>query len=420
MGNCHDADVIIVGGGSIGLASALHLLRAGRSVRLIEQGSIGSGASFGNCGLVSPSMADPLASPGMVFHSLKLIFATDSPLSVKVRPDINFASWAWNFFKSCDWTQFERATTGRASLLASAKHEFKAILQNKDVDIGWRATGLLVVGSSGKSIEELMEGAQRNQRLGIASQTFDSAQTTAFEPSVRPDNAGSIFYPGDAQVEPAKLGRALHDACVAEGLIVHENTSVTGFTHERGRIEKVLTDSDTFRVNSVVLTGGSWTPKILAHLGVRCLIEPGSGYSLTVENAVNAPKRPILLKDERVAIAPWTTSVRIGGAMEFRGYDKTIAQKKISAMVNAVRAALAMQFNQHSAKSWAGWRPMTPDDMPLIGKIKSHRNLFVNSGHGMLGVSMAPAAGKLLAELLTGTKTHIDPSYYDPNRFARI
>jgi D-amino-acid dehydrogenase len=192
---------------------------------------------------------------------------------------------------------------------------------------------------------------------------------------------------------------------------------VRGFVRDGRRARAVSTAGGELAADAFVLAAGAWTPLLNDHLGCRLPIQPGKGYSVTTARPAICPKLPLIFEEHRVAVTPMQSGYRLGSMMEFVGYDDSIPPKRIGYLKEAASLYLHEPAGEPVEETWFGWRPMTPDGLPVIGPSPAMNNVLIAAGHNMLGLSMAPGTGRLVAELLDGRPPHIDPAPYSPGRF---
>src|SRR5207244_9989552 len=204
----------------------------------------------------------------------------------------------------------------------------------------------------------------------------------------------------------------------ARGVTIRERCPMTGFVTERGHARVLLTAGGELPADAFVVATGAWTPLLNRHLGCRVPIQPGKGYSLTMPRPAKCPAIPLIFEEHRVAVTPLRSGYRLGSTMEFAGYDTTLNPRRLALLKEGARHYLEEPYTEPIQEAWFGWRPMTPDSLPIIDRSPALSNVFITAGHNMLGVSMAPATGRLVAELLGGTTPHIDSTPYRATRFT--
>ena len=412
----HD-DVLIIGGGAIGLATALALLEAGRGVRILEAGAVGGGASHGNCGTITPSHAPPLAAPGVVAQALRWMFTPDAPLYLKPRVDPALWHWLLRFAVRCNPRDWRQSTQARAALLNDARARLADWVSRYDLQCEFEEEGLDYVFRDPRKFQQYVDESVVLKTFGIATQVFGGTDYEREEPAMLPGMAGAIRFPGDARLRP--------DRYVAElARVVRERG---GVIEEQCRVDRLEPTSDGVRLatsqgerkgGEAVIALGAWTPAFARRLGIRAPIQPGKGYSITYSRPARVPRHPMVLKDRSVCVTVWDSGFRLGSTMEFSGHDDTLNATRLAALERGAREFLREPVGAEVHERWCGWRPMTWDDLPLLGRAPGQRKVWIAAGHGMLGISMSTATGQLMADLMTGRPPAFDPSPYRPERFA--
>ena len=410
-------DVLIIGGGAIGLATALALLDAGRGVRILEAGAVGGGASHGNCGTITPSHAPPLAAPGVVAQALRWMFTPDAPLYLKPRVDPALWHWLLRFAVRCNPRDWRQSTQARAALLNDARARLADWVSRYDLQCEFEEEGLDYVFRDPRKFQQYVDESVVLKTFGIATQVFGGTDYEREEPAMLPGVAGAIRFPGDARLRP--------DRYVAElARVVRERG---GVIEEQCRVDRLEPTSDGVRLatsqgerkgGAAVIALGAWTPAFARRLGIRAPIQPGKGYSITYSRPARVPRHPMVLKDRSVCVTVWGSGFRLGSTMEFSGHDDTLNATRLAALERGAREFLREPVGAEVHERWCGWRPMTWDDLPLLGRAPGQRKVWIAAGHGMLGISMSTATGQLMADLMTGRPPAFDPSPYRPERFA--
>jgi D-amino-acid dehydrogenase len=416
MAEC-DCDVLVVGGGVVGLACAWYLLRAGRSVVVVERERPGAGASHGNCGTITPSHAPPLPEPGVVARALKWMLRPDAPLYI--RPRIDPALWRWllKFMACSNARDHARGARIRAGLLNASAAALEALLEDAGIECGYRRGGLLYVFRSRRYLALHAGLPERLGPLGIRAEAWDGARVEREEPALRPGVAGGIWFPDDGSLRPDRFVAGLAAAVEAAGGQIVGAAPANGFEVDGDRITAVRAGGRRWRAGEVVLAAGAWSPVVARELRLRLPVQPGKGYSLTFARPVHAPGRALVLKEPSVCVTTWDDGFRLGSTMEFSGYDDSLNAVRLTALRRAAAEFLHEPGQGEPQEQWFGWRPMTWDDLPIIGRAPGFANLLVATGHGMLGVSMAPITGVLVRDLVLGHPTVLDVSPLSPARF---
>ena len=414
--------VIICGGGVIGLSCAYYLAREGWRVTVVERNAEGADTcAHGSAGFVSPSHVIPLAAPGMVWKGLKWMMSSRSPFYIKPRLDGDLMRWGWLFARACNERHVRRSAPVLRDLCLESRKMFVDWADITGNAFALKTEGLLNLCQTQEGLAHETHGlAALANELGIEAQVLDAAQTAALEPGARLAVVGSVYFPIDAHITPRRLMAALPALLKDMGVKFSWNTSIYGWRAEGGRIAGVSTTAGDLFADEYVLTGGSWSPAMVAGLGLRLPMQAGKGYSLTIEKPRFQLSKALILTERRVAVTPMGETLRFGGTMEISGHSDNVRPERVEQIIAAARAFFpeitAADFA--GLKPWFGYRPVTPDGLPYIGRLGRYANLATASGHAMLGLTMAPVSGLLIAELLSGRKPSVDLTLLNPNRFA--
>lgn len=412
------SEVLVLGGGVIGLSCALHLLRLGHEVRVLERGTPGCGASHGNCGTLTPSHAIPLTVPGMPWKALRWMARRDAPFYVNPRPDWERWRWLLGFAQRCRHGYAERAALARAAILQRSWRWLPQLLAEEGIDCEYAATGNLFVYRHAAALAADRHEIEWLGRLGIVAQEWSAEAVEAAEPALLPGVVGGIWHRDDAQLRPDKLTDGLARRVRERGGVIESQAAIEGFRTAGQRIDAVLTSRGEFSGERIVMALGAWTPRIAARLGLRVPIQPGKGYSITMSRPDPCPQRALVLREPSVCVTTWGSGYRLGSTMEFSGFDEGLNRVRLDALRRGARAYLRAPLGAQVHEEWWGWRPMCIDELPLIGPVAHWDNLTLAAGHGMLGVSMSAATGELLASMLHGERPVLDPAPYAPARFG--
>ncbi|MEM9685804.1 MAG: FAD-dependent oxidoreductase [Bacteroidota bacterium] len=412
--------VHIVGGGIVGLCAAWYLKQEGCEVTVIDKDDCSDGTSFGNAGMIVPSHFVPMATPGVIAQGLKWLLNSKSPFYIKPRLNADLIQWLWYFYRSANVQHVETAMPVLYALNEQSKWLYKAMAAEHGFDFGFEERGLLLLYKTQKQAREEEELAEKAHRLGIKAAVFDKKDLKDLEPEMDLEVLGGTYFPGDAHLYPNQLMVQLTTRLRQLGVSFIPNTAVVDFNIRGSKIEALLTDEgDNLPVDNVVLASGSWTGLLLKKAGIKIHLQDGKGYSITVEKPKLRPRIPTILSEAKVAITPIGDDLRIGGTLELGGLSQKISHKRVKGIVESMPAYyknLDIPFTDKT-KIWKGYRPCTPDGIPYIGKSDSLSNLFVGTGHGMVGLSLGPVTGKLLSELMTQQKPIMAIHPFRLNRF---
>jgi D-amino-acid dehydrogenase len=418
MATARSADVLVLGGGVIGLACALALLRENRSVTVLEAGTAGGGASHGNCGTITPSLL-PLPAPGVIRQALRWMTAADSPLLIRPRLDLPFLHWLLHFAVHCNETSFRTALAVKLPLLMRARELTEHWIAREQLQCEFAAGGHLQVFRTEEALLRAIRASSWAREFGLVTETLSGDEARAREPALNASVIGALMNPGDAQLRPERYLAELARVVRAAGGTIAEQTPVTGFEHASGTLRAVRTRQGDYRGRAVVWALGAWSPLLARTLGLSLPIQPGKGYSMTFAHAGHAPRTPLVLKERSVCVTAWQSGYRLGSTMEFAGYDDSLNRRRLDALHRAAAEYLRAPPDAPALEEWAGWRPMSSDDLPLIGPAPGFDNLWLATGHGMLGITMGAVTGQLIAEMIAGRTASIDPTPFHPARFLR-
>jgi D-amino-acid dehydrogenase len=415
-------DVLVVGGGVVGLACGLALLESGRSVRVLEAGTVGCGSSHGNCGTLTPSHARPLAAPGTVGRALRWMLTPDAPLYLKPRFDPALWSWLLRFAARCNTRDCMRAGAAKAALLQASRAAFPGWIARHGIDCEFEARGTDHVFRDAGALEDFIHELEALAELGIASEVIDGAAYLRDEPALRDGVAGVVRFAGDASLRPDRYVDGMARALRAAGGEIVEHCQVRGAVAD-GDGWRIATPQGEHRGRDVVLAAGAWSPRLARALSPALSLlgramQPGKGYSITYDRPALAPRHPLVLHERSVCVTTWGSGYRLGSTMEFSGYDTSLNRRRLDALERGAREYLHEGVGPAKREEWYGWRPMTVDDLPVIGPVPGRQGLWLATGHGMLGVSMSTGSARLIADLVTGRTPEFDPAPYRLERFA--
>jgi D-amino-acid dehydrogenase len=411
------SDVLILGGGVIGLSCALRLLRAGRGVTVLDQGVVGHGSSRGNCGTITPSHL-PLHKPGTVGKALKWMLRRDAPFYVKPSLDGELLTWMLNFARLCNARDFLATAQVKSRLLLRSRELLGELVRAEALDCEFDDSGMLYVWREPRALEAAQDEAVLLRELGVPVELLDGAALQALEPALRPGMAGGHLHRGDARLRPDRYVAELARVVRAAGGNIVEQTAVQGCRIDGGRVAGVVTAGGELQGREVVLALGAWSPALAKQLGLRLPLQPGKGYSITYSRPRRAPRIPLVLKEPSVCVTTWGSGYRLGSTMEFSGYDSSLNPLRLAALKRGAAEYLEEPEGPAVEEQWYGWRPMSWDDLPVIGRAPGYGNLTLATGHGMLGVSLSAVTAQLVMELLTGREASLDLGPYRLERFG--
>ncbi len=410
-------DVIVVGGGVIGAACAYYLSQAGWQVTILERGEFGRGCSHGNCGFICPSHVLPLAEPGAIGKALRAMLSKNSPFSIRPRWDPRLWIWLLKFARRANRPDMLAAGEGCQALLNSSLELYKSLLAAESMDCEWQQQGLLLAFQHPDTMQAYAETATLlHEHFHLPSERYDGRQVCQLEPALREGLAGGWHFRADAHLRPDKLMSEWRRVLLARGVQIREQSDIVDFVREGDRARAVVTPQGELQAAAFVVATGAMTPRLEQTLGCRVPIQPGKGYSITMPRPARCPQIPLLFPETHVGVTPMKSTYRLGSTMEFAGYDMSLPQQRLDLLRRGAKPFLDDPGGEPIIERWYGWRPMTYDGLPIIDRVPALSNVLIAAGHNMLGMSMAPATGKLVAELLGDQALHIDPTPYSLRR----
>ena len=409
----------VVGGGVIGIACAHYLTRAGYQVTVMDRASIGGACSHANCGYVCPSHILPLTVPSAIPMALKSLLKPRSPFKVKFSLSPNYVSWMLQFAKRCRERVALAAGHHLKAILDASLVEYKNLIADQQIDCEWRESGLLHVFQNQSALDAFArENDWIQSEYQCGAKRIAANKLPELDSTLRSDLAGGFLHEHDASLRPDLLNQSWRSKLESEGVRFLENCDLQNIVRDASGKVKYLNTSQGQQIADVfVFALGAWSERFGRELGFKLPIQPGKGYSVTLEKPDVSPTLPMLFPEKKIGISPFANGFRIGSMMEFVGFDQAIPEYRIQQLKDSVKPFFNFQLNDTEQERWHGYRPMTYDTLPVIGQAPGVENGFVATGHSMLGVSMAPATGRLIAEMVTKYPTHIDAQAFSPARF---
>ncbi|HET9949551.1 MAG TPA: FAD-dependent oxidoreductase [Longimicrobiales bacterium] len=400
-----NAKVVVVGGGVIGLSCAYYLSRGGARVVVLERERVGAGASWGNAGTVSPGHP-PLNRPGRVAQATRQMMDPTSPLYV--HPSWNPGLWRWllGFARYCTADHVRHAMSVMGPLGKDALALYRRLLREERIECGWREEGYHDVCATEAGLAAAHTDAETIVPYGYAPELLDGDELRRREPHLGPIVIGGVFYPEAATLDPALFLERLARVVAGRGCEIREGAEVRRVVVERGRATGVeLASGEREGCDAVVLATGPYALELAARTGTRLPVQPGKGYHRDLPIGPNgAPRLRIacVLNETAVFCTPLDAVVRFAGTMEFSGLDRTVRRPRLEQLTRSARRYIEGIGTARPVSEWCGLRPMSVDGVPIVGPLPGVEGVSVATGHGMLGLTLAPVTGEMIANHVLG------------------
>lgn len=407
---------VVIGGGVIGLACAYSLRKRDYEVTLVDAETPGSGASDGNAGWVTPSLSMPVPAPGALGRSVGWAFRSDSPLYIKPTLDPRRLLWLFKLLRNCTDRAYRAGFAATVRLNAETFARFDGLAAD-GVDFEMHRAGLLFCFLQQKDAAHMLEELDGVSELDYSPTELDTADVRELEPAASPRVRAGIYLAQERQVRPETLVRGYLERLLAEGVDVRVASQIVGFEFDRGQVVGARNGDEIIEGDEFIIAAGAYSGRLARTLGARVPIDAGKGYSLHYEPAPVTLSHALYLYEARVAATPFDGAVRLAGTMEFSGINTRLEPKRIASIAAAAERYLEDWPQGTPGRPWTGMRPMTPDGLPVIGRIAG--NVTIASGHAMLGVTLAPVTGDLVARLVAEGRSPDVLRPFDPARFGR-
>ena len=414
------AKILIIGGGIIGLSSAYYLLQQGHQITIIDKTDMLDGCSYGNAGYVSPSHFVPLASPGIVKQGFKWMTNSKSPFYVQPRLSKSLVNWGMKFIKSANAKHVETSAIPLRDINLLSKKLYEDLCTVPGFSFYYANKGMLDFFRTDENAHHGEEMVEASKRLGLDATLLSKEDVQQMEPSLNMDIKGAVYFKCDSHMYPNKLMKDMIAFLTNNGVTIKTNEVVKSFIKEGKNIKGVLTNTSEYFGDYVVLAAGAWTGEVAATLNLNIPMAAGRGYSMTFEDLPFKIKQPIILSEAKVALTPMAENkIRFGGTMEITSTNTPPRMNRVKGILESVKKYFPDADIPFPEKDeiWFGFRPCSADGLPYIGKAGKYNNLIIAGGHAMLGLSLGPATGKLVSEIINDEATSINVKAFDPDRF---
>ena len=409
---------VVVGGGAVGLSTAWALAEAGADVTVLERDRCGHGCTYGNTGWICPALSAPLPAPGVMLAALKGMWRPSSPILIRPFFGPSFLRWSWGFWRACAPARYQTGLEATLALGARSVELFRE-LRAAGVQFELYESGMLVAALTAEGLteyEEMLGGARAAGYRGEI-ELLDGDAVRRLDPAVSEAVVGGIHAPAERYVRPESFARGLADALRRRGSEVREETAVSGLDRRDGRWE-IATAGEALSADAVVVAAGAWSGRLLAGI-VKVPLEAAKGYSVTARGEGTVPRHALYLSEAKVGCSSFGDALRIAGIFDLTGIDSTLRRRRLENIVRSSTPYLREWRPMDVELEWAGLRPYPPDGLPIVGPVPGRDGLFLATGHGRMGITLAPATGKAVATLVTEGRLVDELRPFGVERFAR-
>ncbi len=416
--------VVVLGAGVIGVTSAWYLAKAGHEVTVIDrQAAPALETSFANAGEISPGYASPWAAPGIPVKAIKWMFQEHAPLIIQPRPDWAKISWMARMLMNCTEAAYAVNKSRMVRLAEYSRDCLMELRQETGISYDERTQGTLQLFRTEKQVAAAEKDIAVLKADGVPFEVLDADQCVAAEPGLAAAKgkiAGGLRLPGDETGDCFKFTQSLSRMAEGLGVTFRYGVGIDGLEAEGGRIVAVRTSEGRVTADAFVVALGSYSPQLVAPFGMKLPVYPVKGYSITVPivDEGRAPVSTVMDETHKIAITRLGDRIRVGGMAEIAGFDLSLKAKRQATLTHSVEDLFGGAGDQSKATFWCGLRPMTPDGTPVVGR-SPISNLFLNTGHGTLGWTMAAGSGRVLADLMSGKRAEIEAADLGYARYLR-
>ena len=411
--------VLVVGAGHIGIACAHYLHRDGYDVTVIDRASVGGACSYANCGFLVPSHVLPLTEPGAIRTGLKSLFQPRAAFRVKPQLRLALYRWMFEFGRRCTHRQMLKAGAVLNDILTASMIEYGQLLNDPSMQCEWHDDGMLFVFRTDEALQDFgRTDTMLASEFGLAARHIDGSELPDFEPALLKGLAGAYYYEDDGHLRPDRLNTAWSQRLQEGGVAFIEYCGVESVKKTGDQISGLQTSQGLMKADRYVFATGAWSREFEDALGCSIPVEPGKGYSVTMTQPEIMPGYPMLMPEKHIGISPFDSGYRIASMMEFSGFDDSIPRSRIEQLRDSARPYLKTPVGPVEEDTWYGWRPMTWDSLPIIGRVPKLSNALLATGHNMLGLSLAPMTGKAIADLVAERPSDLPLDALSPARFS--
>jgi D-amino-acid dehydrogenase len=414
-------NIVVIGGGIIGLSTAFYLQLAGHRVTVLDKGDFSDNCSYGNAGYVCPGHFIPLAAPGIIWKGLKWMFNSKSPFYVKPSLNATLIDWGLKFARSASQRNVDEAAIPLRDIALLSKQEYESWTRLPGFEFAFESKGLLEIFQTQKVADHAQHTVEKGRELGLDVELLNYERLQKMEPHTRINGMGAIYFKCDAHLYPEKLMHCLLTYLPQNNVRLIANEEVKNFEKKGDKIRAVVTDANRYEADEVVIATGAWSRELATMAGIKIPMMPGRGYSVTLTDSPYRLNYPAILAEGRVAITPMDgNKIRFGGTMEVVKTNTAPRYERVEGILRSVKRFFP-EFDIAMPpvdKLWYGYRPCSADGLPYIGRTQKFKNLVIATGHSMLGLSLGAGTGKLVGEIIDEKPTSMSMDFFAPERFG--
>ena len=408
---------LVIGAGGIGVASAWYLSHSGWEVTVIDSGDVCHGCSYGNACLITPSHSHPLPGPGVIGQSLRWMLQKDSPFYIQPRLDMGLLRWGLQFRRFCNTRSVH---LGHKALMSLTRESLQLFLELQDqLDFFFEQNGLLQIYLTDRTFAEASYEQEILENESFSSRLLSKEETLNLEPALSTRIAGGLFIEGEAHAYSYGYVMSMARELEQRGVTFLTRRPVSRILATQNRVRGAILESpnETVQAEVVVLAAGSWTPQLAMPLGVNIPLQPAKGYSATIDAYAEGPRIPLMMPENKVIVTPLGNRLRFGGTLELAGFNRKLNRARYDTVVRKACSILRHPPELKNEEPWFGFRPITPDGLPIIDRTQNIDGLIIATGHGMLGFSQSAITGKLVSELANEEIPSVSLEPFQLNRF---
>lgn len=411
---------IVIGAGIVGLSSAWWLGREGVDVTVLDREDPRAGASAGNAGLLSIGH-HPINRPGASWKGLRWMASRKSPLYIRPTLDPRVLSWLWSFHRHCNAAWCDSCLASLCALGFPALEAFEQVMTEESIECEYAREGWLDVTLSESALRRAEADAADIARFGYQVRTLSGPEVRAAHPAFRDEVAGAVHYLDSARVHSGRFVSSFLDAVARRGARIRTNAPVYSIDPlPAGGARVMLAGGESLEADALVIAAGAWSRELVELLGVRLPLMAARGYHLHFPSVPAAPGTGCVLNETKVAVTPMGASLRLAGTLEIGPTGRPWMRERLAAIRDGAARYLHGVGAWSGATEWAGYRPCTPDGMPVVGTVPWLKGIAIATGHAMMGMTLGPLSGRIICDRLMGRAPAVDDRMLDAARFGRL